>query len=374
MYSLLSTIVVFILVLGILVFVHELGHFLAAKLFKIRVDEFCLGFPPRLIKIKRGDTLYGINLVPLGGYVKIKGEDGSGKGDHDSFASKPIWQRAIVLFAGVFMNFITAMVFISIGLMIGLPSDVSDVSAYNTKANIREVNLRILSIKPESPAEEAGLKMGDIIVSLNDNKLTEVATVQEYIKNNKDAKFNMLVKRENELINVEITPKELDHLGYYGIGVDLGKIGLVSYPFHIAIWEGIKRTVFISIYIVKAFGKLLGSLVMGESTNIQVAGPLGIAEKTGEFSSLGFTFLLNFVAMLSINLCILNLLPIPALDGAKLFLLIIEKIRGRAIDQKIENIIHFIGFAFLMLLMLIVTFKEIIFYGKKAFDAIVKWF
>ena len=369
-----QTLIVFIIVLGILVFVHELGHFLAAKYFKVRVDEFSIGFPPRLFKIKKGGTLYSINLIPLGGYVKIKGEGGEDKEDEDSFVSKPIWNRIVILFAGVAMNFFAAAIFLSIGYMIGLPAPVDDEIFMKNFARVDEAKVQIVSVLESSPANMGGIEMGDIILSIDNIKLDNVPDVQKYINDHQNDTLNFEIKRGSETFVKEVKPAFVEEADKYAIGVDLAKNALVSYPWYIAIIHGFYRTVSLAYEIVYSLINLIYQFFVTQTQSIPVAGPVGIAVLTGKASELGFVYLLQFIALLSINLGIINLLPFPALDGSKILLLFVEKIRGKSINSTVESWIHLTGFAFLMLVMLIVTYKDIVKYWRAFMSSISSLF
>jgi regulator of sigma E protease len=350
---------------------------MAAKFFKVRVDEFNIGFPPRLFSFKKGETLYSINLIPLGGYVKIKGETGEYEEDPDSFMYKPIWQRCIILASGVLMNFITAIFFLSIGLMIGLPASADNQEEFGRFAKISNSYIQIVSVVKDSPAQKAGLGMGDIIVSVDNKKINKIKDIQNYIENS-DKAIDIKIRRGNETINKKIEPKKLEvsskqqedkkEISKKAIGVALSKGATVSYPFYIAPYYGIKNAFSITGKIFVSLYSLIKMYFSNQVSKLPIAGPVGIAVITGKMSKLGIAYLLQFIALLSINLAIINILPFPALDGAHILFLIIEKIRGKALSNYLKNWIHTVGFACLMLLMIVVTFKDLARFGGKAFD------
>lgn len=373
------TIISFIVVLSILVFVHELGHFWTARKFGVKAEEFGFGFPPRIYgmykdvngkwKIIRGrkkiedadSTIYSINWIPLGGFVKIKGENGEEENDKDSFAGKKIWKRAIILSAGVAMNVFLAAVLISIGLMIGLPqalgNDISD------KAKITDRKIQIAQVLPGSPAELAGLKMADIIQNINNQRFNSEEELQSYVNERSGQELSYKIKRGQEEINFNITPEIREDTNKGGIGIAIVATGLVKYPWYIAIWEGFVTTIFLVWYIILAFYELIKGLITGKGMSGDIAGPVGIAVFTGQVARMGFVYLMQFTALLSINLAIINFLPFPALDGGRILFLIIEKIKGSPVKREIENIIHNIGFSLLMILVLIVTFRDVARFG-----------
>lgn len=350
------TILIFIILLAILVFVHELGHFATAKRFGMKVEEFGFGFPPRAKKlfVKNG-TLYTLNWLPLGGFVKIKGESGDHREEQDSFASKKPWQRFIVLVAGVTMNLVLAWALFTIGYSIGLPQVVDD----NNAKYMRDQKVQIIAIEPNSPAQVANLNVGDTILSIDENRLEEISLIQNYIGEKADQTVVLKVQRGNEFIEQEIVPQKLNDTDRAIMGVALVKTGIISYPWYQALWEGVKTTVFTTWQIILAFGNMLKNLFINGSLGADIAGPVGIAVLTGQVVNLGFIYILQFAALLSINLAIINILPIPALDGGRVLFLGIEKILRRPINQKIEAIVHNIGFMLLMLLVVVVTFRDI---------------
>ena len=380
-----TTVLIFIAILSVLVFVHELGHFVAARKFGVKVSEFGLGFPPRgwgFYKNKDGkwkvvfgnkrtkeikdidDTLYSINLLPLGGFVAIKGENGAtadeekrGVIDDDNFIKKPIWQRSIILSAGVGMNVLLAAVLFSIGFMIGLPQIIDeDISP---KALVTDQRIQITDILADSPANIADIKRGDIILSINDNFFEKEIEVQEFVDKNKGKELNYNIRRGSEEFVIPVIPVTLESTGKGGIGVAITEAGTVKYPFHIAIFQGFLTTFFLIWAIVVAFFDLIKGLVVGAGLSANVAGPVGIATVTGEMVDLGFIYLMQFTALLSANLAVVNFLPFPALDGGRILFLIIEKIKGSPVKRELEATLHYIGFALLMILILLVTFKDI---------------
>jgi len=369
------TIIVFIAVLSILVFAHELGHFWTARRFGVKAEEFGFGFPPRLggvYKNKAGkwkfvwgtkkvedaiETVYSLNWLPLGGFVKIKGEQGDHKEENDSFASQAIWKRCIILTAGVVMNLVLAAVFLAVGFWLGLPQSLDSI---DDRAQISEQNIQIMQVLSDSPAEIADLQLGDIVISINDEKFTTTEDVQNFVATKERQELTYEILRGEETLALNIIPEYREDTGQAGIGVAIAETGLVSYPWYWAIWEGIKATVFMTWYIILAFFNLFKDLIIGQGAGIEVSGPVGIAVITGRFARLGFVYLLQFTALLSINLAIINYLPFPALDGGRVLFLIIEKIRGKAVPEKVEAIFHNLGFALLMILVLIVTFRDVI--------------
>lgn len=375
----LLTILLFIVILGLCIFVHEIGHFFAAKKTGMRVEEFGFGFPPRIIGIQKDDnkkwrlvkrnkkdhpdedpaggTIYSINWIPVGGFVKIKGEQGDMQGDHDSFTQKKIWKRAVTLSAGVAMNFVLAFFIITIGFNIGLPSVIDE--PLSLQATIVERNLQILEVQEESPAAKAELQMGDFITAVDENEFIATDDFQAYTQPKIGQEITLSIKRGNEEKQATIIPEDLYDDGKGKIGVWLVETGVVKYPWYYAIWMGAKTTVSITWQILVAFYEIIKNLIITQQAGVDIAGPVGIAVLTGQVAKLGFIYILQFTALLSINLAIINFIPFPALDGGRVLFLIIEKIKGKPINRRVENAIHTIGFFVLMGLILFVTFKDV---------------
>lgn len=356
----LSTILIFVGVLSLLVFVHEFGHFITAKRAGVRVEEFGFGFPPRLFGIKRGGTIYSINWIPLGGFVKIKGEAGEDKNDPDSFAGKRLWVRSAIIGAGVFMNFILAAVLLSVGYGVGVPQVLDDVPA---GVRVRDREVQVVSVLPGSPAEKAGLEVGDTIAELNGEHPAGYLEVQDRIRGLVGTPVRLVVSREGKGMELVATPEVLAATGKPGIGVGLIETGIVSYPWYLSPVKGVETTVFFAKEVFVSFGNLIRNLIFERQADIDISGPVGIAVLTGQVARLGFIYLLQFTALLSVNLAIINIFPFPALDGGRILFLLIEKVRGRPIAAKVEGIIHQIGFALLLALVAVVTYRDLLRFG-----------
>lgn len=371
------TVLVFIIILGLLVFVHELGHFLVARRNGVMAEEFGFGFPPRifgLYKTKNGkrklvwgskevestDTIYSLNWIPLGGFVKIMGEDGEEKKDPKSFASKSPFTRTRILAAGVAMNFLLAAVLLSIGYFVGIPQAVDDAAA----GNLKNEKIQIIETIPGSPALHMGIQVGDQIVGAvgNNNQIAKFATiedVQNFINANKGQEIKLDIKRGNETVDLVGTPRTDFPASEGALGISLVKTAVVSFPWYESVWRGVQTTIDLAGMILVAFGNLLWKLITGHSVGMDVSGPVGIAVLTGQVAKLGFIYILQFTALLSVNLAIINILPIPALDGGRILFILIEKIKGKAVSQKFEARAHNIGFALLITLMVVVTFRDV---------------
>ncbi len=369
------TIIVFILVLSLLVFVHEFGHFIVSRKLGVKVEEFGMGFPPRAMGAYKDEngkwvyvrggkeiknvpgTLYSFNWVPLGGFCKIKGEDGEGGNDPDSFANKKIWKRTSIVSAGVIMNFILAAVLLSIGFMIGLPQ-VLDGSGGKT-LTVKNPQIQVASVLENSSAKEAGIEIGDIIESVDKTIFVNSNALSDFIAEKEGEEVSVSVLRGDEVVNTIIIPRKVDGHERAMLGVGLMETGFVSYPWYKAVYMGFHTATVLTKVIVVTFYNIIKDLIVGVEVETDIAGPVGIAILTGQVTKMGFVYLLQFAALLSLNLAIINFLPFPALDGGRIVFFIIEKIRGRAISSKIENTIHNTGFALLMVLVVFVTFHDV---------------
>lgn len=357
------TAIIFILVLSLLVFVHEFGHFIVAKRVGAKVEEFGFGFPPRVWGIKRGDTTYSINWIPLGGFVKIKGEDGGGREEKDSFASKSIVARVGIILAGVTMNIVLAFVLLTIGAGIGSPQAIAEADKF---AKIENEQIQIVSILPGSPAERAGLEAGDMVVSVDGKDWKDVEALRDYISGRES--IDLQIKRYDEAIQKTVPTEFLQVAERKGVGIGLLRVGTVRYPWYLAPWKGLTGTLYYIKEIAFAFGRLISDLVLGHTVSVALAGPVGIAALTGQMARMGIVYLLQFVALLSINLAFINVFPFPALDGGRGLFLAIEALRGRPVSQKVEAVIHNIGFILLITLVLIITYRDIAKYSGTFFS------
>jgi regulator of sigma E protease len=373
------TIIVFILVLSVIVFIHELGHFYTARRFGAKVEEFGLGLPPRAFGIKKVDgkfkfvwgrkeikedspTVYSLNWIPVGGFVKIRGEGGEGAGREDSFASKPIWQKSVMIVAGVVMNILLCAVLLMFGFGIGMPAIVEDAG---DKAIISDLNIQVLELMENGRAKEVGIQVGDIIVSVGGDNFTSITDLNTYLTANEGRDLAVVLDRRGVEVVKTISPEKyyIEDVEIIGFGIGLMETAMVRYPWYLAIWKGIVATYVWFITIIVAFATIIKNLIIGVPTGVEVAGPVGIAVLTGQAAKLGFVYLLQFTALLSLNLAVINILPFPALDGGRLLFLGLEKIRRKPVKQEWENLIHNIGFLILMGLVLLVTFGDIFKYG-----------
>ncbi len=350
------------MILALLVLVHEFGHFITAKKLGVRVEEFGFGFPPRIFGVKRGETIYSLNWLPLGGFVKIKGEQGENAGDEDSFAHKKAFERGLILASGVLMNFLLTVVLLAIGFSLGLPQEISEEPA---GARISNVQIEVVTVFNGSPAQKADLRAGDAIVSLDGLELKRAEDFRAYTLAHPDQTLTLEIKRDNEILTKLVKPTKFPGVEQVAIGVGLIRTGLVSYPWYLALVKGFSATFYLIKEIFIALYELIKNLVLAKGLALEVTGPVGIAVLTGRAARLGFVYLLQFTALLSINLAIINFIPFPALDGGRFLFLLIEKIRRRPVSRKIEALIHTIGFSLLMLLVIAVTYRDLVRYSDK---------
>ncbi|HCC22254.1 RIP metalloprotease RseP [Candidatus Uhrbacteria bacterium RIFOXYC2_FULL_47_19] len=359
----LGAVIIFIVILSLAVFVHECGHFFFARKFGVKVEEFGFGFPPRLYGFKRGGTIYSVNAIPVGGFVRLKGESGNSR-DKDSFSSQSVAKRAVIIGAGVVMNAVLAWVLFTIGCLFGLPQVVGEGADLPTGARISDQRVHVVQVLEGSPADEAGVRSGDIIVSVDGRPLVAVAELSALTGQTDDSGLVLALDRDDEVVEVRTTPAVLPS-GQTGIGVQLVETGLVSYPFYLAPLQGLFVTASYTYEITSVFLQIIGDLVTAGRPSVDVSGPIGIAVITGEVAKFGFLYLLQFTALLSINLGVLNVLPLPALDGGRLLFLLIEKLRGRSVGVRFEGIVHNIGFLLLMIMVVVITYGDVLRFGDQ---------
>ena len=357
-----STFIIFLIILAILIFAHELGHFIVAKKFGVKVEEFGFGFPPRLFGIRRGETVYSLNLIPLGGFVKIYGEQGEGRGEENSFTSKSIFQRAMIISAGVLMNFALAALLLGLGYKIGLPTVIEEDIP---EASIRDLKIQITDVAGGSPAEMAGLRIGDTITAIGlseeeKEEISKVEEVQNFAAQYKGKEILLFIKRGQENLEFKVLARENPPSGEGPLGIALAQTGIVSYSIFKSFIKGIVDTVNLTLFIITALAFILYKLMVGLPVGDVITGPVGIYNLASQAATLGFIYLLQFTVFLSINLGIINILPFPALDGGRLIFLLIERIKGSPVSQRVENFVHTLGFILLIVLMILVTYRDII--------------
>lgn len=353
------SIIIFIIILSALIIVHELGHFLIAKRFGIRVDEFGLGFPPRVTKLFTWKgTPFTLNWLPFGGFVKIFGENPADKIEDlvtDNFQSKNRGIQASVLVSGVVGNFLFAWLLISLGFIAGLPAPA------NLSLPVENTRTVITTVLPLSPAATAGLKSGDVILSLSRGEIhselaPEVASL--FIAQSTEP-ITFSVERGGKISTKVVVPEESIIKDRLAVGISMDIIGIVKLPPHKALWYGLKTTSELTLLTGQAIGTFILEALSGRADLASVTGPVGIVGMVSDVRELGLAYLLTFTALLSINLTIINLLPLPALDGGRLFFIGIEVVIRRSIPPRIFNMLNTVGFALLVLLMLVITIQDV---------------
>ena len=322
-------------VLGLLVIVHELGHFAVAKAVGIKVQEFSVGMGPKIFQVKKGETDYSLRGVPIGGYVKMEGEDESSD-DEGSFSNKPVISRIAVLFAGSFMNFLLAIILLT-GIFYTIGVVTTDIAG----------------VGEGSPAFEAGIEAGDKIVAIDGEMARTPSAVQNYINLSDDNQVLVTIERGEETLEKTVGTMEDEELSRKVIGVQFD----VEQSFGGAVAGSFREVRTITVEIFNFFGRIF----TGEAdVSQEVAGPVGIVSLVGDATRAGFINVALLTAFISINLGIMNLLPIPALDGSRILFLLLEAVRGKPIDPEKEGMVHLVGFGLLIFLMLMVTYQDIL--------------
>ncbi|OHA08336.1 MAG: hypothetical protein A3B37_03705 [Candidatus Sungbacteria bacterium RIFCSPLOWO2_01_FULL_59_16] len=351
----------FILLIGVLVLVHEWGHFFVARKFGVRVEEFAFGFPPRIASVTKNGVRYALNLFPIGGYVKIYGEGGEGSGDPASFSARPVWQRIAIIAAGVVMNAVLAWALFSASHAIGLPTVIED----NDPAP--DARVMVIAVDPDSPAGSAGIQFGDVIRAVRTEEpigsprvVTRVEEVQEFVGAHRGRVVHLELLRGSEEMTIAVLPRENPPEGEGPLGIALVRAGVVRVPWWRAPLEGAKTTGDVLALTARALGDTASRFLSRGEVGTDVAGPIGIFVFANETRQLGVAYFLRLIGVLSVNLALLNILPIPALDGGRVLFLFIEKVRGVRVNERLEQAVHTVGFVLLLLLILSITYRDIV--------------
>ena len=354
------TILVFLLILTVLVLIHELGHFFVAKKFGIKVDEFGFGLPPRAIGRKIGETIYSINWLPIGGFVKLYGEDSAGggkikikdqisniKNKSRAFYARPAWQKFLVVVAGVFMNFILAVAILSFLFgAVGVAVPGKDIV--------------INQVVKNSPADIAGIKKGDIISFVNNVRISNTQQLVSETRKHLGGKISVIIRSGSQTKTIIVAPRKTYPKDQGPLGVAISQsFEVKKYPWYQAPVVGTLEAFKLSGLIVTGLGTLVYQLVTSGIVPKDVAGPVGIAQLTGRFVEIGPFAVLSFAALLSLNLAILNVLPIPALDGGRLFFILVAAVTRKKVNQRFESLAHAIGMAILLALIALVTLHDL---------------
>jgi regulator of sigma E protease len=354
--SIFYSVIYFIIVLGILVFIHEFGHFILAKKLGVGVLTFSLGFGPKLIGRKVGETQYQISAVPLGGFVKLIGENREEEIKEEdraqSFFFQPLWKRALIIFAGPFFNLLLSLViFCSIFLVFGIPQEQLPLPS------------KIGGLNPDLPAMKAGLKKGDTILSINGISVSTWDELSGLIRKSEGKEITILVDRKGQVLELKVQPvlskEKYEGKFYYIIGIEAPLEETTFLYKKVGVYEAISGGVLQTWFLTKMTVIFLEKVITGGISAKNLGGPIEIARQAGKQGGKGLPYLLNLIAVLGIGLLILNLLPIPVLDGGNLLFIAIEAIIGRPISVKKMEIAQQIGLFFLILLFIFVFYNDI---------------
>lgn len=347
-------IIAFIIILSVLVLVHEAGHFFAARRAGVGVEEFGLGFPPRLFGWRRGNTVFTLNAIPFGGFVRLVGEQGEDAARPDSFMSAKPWRQLAILLAGVVMNFVFAWATMAVVLGLGVRVDPAQVPT--DRFVITQAERTEIVVNQESAAARSGLENGDTVLSVNGLQFRNTAALIDYVQSNNYPELAVAAKRRGETVTATIQSQDTANGKRYGLGIATSMD--IRYPWSVTPWYGLKGAVSLAGEATSGFGQLARDLFRGRVSQ-DVTGPIGIAVITTEVSRLGLIPLLQFAAILSISLAILNVLPLPALDGGRIFLRLAGWVSRRPVSRQLEGAIHMVGFYLLVAFLLYISVRDI---------------
>lgn len=360
------SLIIFILLLVALILVHEFGHFAAAKLFGIRVDEFGIFFPPRLLAFKKGETEYSLNALPFGGFVKIFGENAAeGKDNPRSFAHKPRMVQAAVVVAGIVMNLVFAWLILSAGYLVGLPTAVEHAGF----GVVRDAKVEIVGVVPGSPAQVAGVAGGDTIVVAHAagetldtrtlNTSEQAQAVHTFLTSHQNDPITLTIMHNKQQEQVSLEAKEGVIVGRKALGVELSDVGVLQLPPHLALLQGAMLAWDMTRSTAQGLGVFFATVVRGVADWSGIAGPIGIATLGTQAVNEGFAAAVTLTALISINLALINVIPIPGLDGGRLLFIAIEGVLRRPISPRLSVGLTVAGFAFLIGLMVLVSYHDI---------------
>ncbi len=348
-------ILIFIVILGLLVFVHEFGHFSVARLSGVAVEEFGFGFPPRLFGWRRGGTIFSLNLIPFGGFVRLQGEQGDQAKRSDSFSQARYSHQFAVMSAGVVMNVILAWFLLTLALVIGVKTDSASIP---TQSFVQRDQPQVeATVSKDSAAAAAGLKTGDVITAVNGLPLTSTEEIINLIKSKQYPPLVIDFLRGQVSKQIKILPRAESTSPRYGLGIQ--SVTTVRYPWYVAPWYGLKSVLNLIGQTIAGFWHLVHDLILTASVNPDLTGPVGIAVLTGQVVQFGFSATLQFMAILSISLAVVNFLPLPALDGGRAVFLTIARLRGRPINTHLEGAIHTVGFYLLLSLVILLSIRDV---------------
>ncbi len=352
------TILAAIVLFGLIIFVHELGHFLSAKLVRVKVLKFSIGFGPKLIGKKYGDTEYLISSIPFGGYVKMLGESSEDEIQEEekkySFSSQPVWKRSVIVFLGPLFNFLFAIIIFVFVFLYGVPILLPEIG----------------DVLPNTPAQRARLVKGDAIISINGSQITQWDEMTQIIHASPGKTLNLKIRRNNEVIPLTITPERKKVQDIFGQDKEVGLIGIKpsgntftrKSNLTESLINSVKRTWELTVLTIVAVVKLIQRVIPMNT----IGGPIMIFQMAGEQASMGVLNFFVFMAIINVNLGVLNLLPIPILDGGHILFLCIEAIRRKPLEEKVMSIAQRVGLALILLIMVFALYNDIvrIFTGK----------
>jgi len=335
------------------------------------VEEFGFGFPPRIFSRKIGDTLYTLNLIPLGGFVRLFGESGSDAGAKDSFAHQPFRAKIGIVLAGVVSNVVLSLTILTVLLSIGTAQPLTRVYP---GATIAKQRLYVAQVLPKGPADEAGIAGGDSVLTVNGTAVTTVEALQGMVEKAAGAPVMVEIERKKEVRKISVTPKALPELdGRRALGVVLEPIATIRYPFYLAPFYAAAESWQLTKEMLVVLKTMAQKLIVQRSVrNVGVTGPIGIAVLSGRVARAGIESLLYFIALLSLNLALLNVLPLPALDGGRGAILIGERIVGKRLERRIETVIQLTGIAFIITIALMVTIEDLRMYAPMFANAFTR--
>ncbi|MFH1775319.1 MAG: M50 family metallopeptidase [Chloroflexota bacterium] len=339
------TIIIGLLALSVLVFAHELGHFITAKASRVKVEEFGIGYPPRLLSIRRGETLYSLNAVPFGGFTKMAGEEDPGV--ERSLASKGRGTRLLVLSAGAIMNLLLPVLLLSIALMV--------------PHNVVSGQVTIVEVLPNSPAASAGIAAGDTLLTINGKAIRNIGDLHRHAQSNLGNEISVTIGRSDQSIEeFRLIPRWKPPEGQGAIGIYTKTLNPTFTRESLPFWRAIPAGAVDSIEMFVLYKNGIISLIIG-AIPVQMAGPVGIVQVTGEVARAGISPLLEIIAVISMAIGITQLIPLPALDGGRIAFVLLEWVRrGKRISPKREGLVHLVGFVVLMGFMLAITYQDII--------------
>lgn len=341
-----------------LVTIHEMGHFLLAKKFGVKVEEFGIGYPPRIIAKKIGGTTYSLNLLPFGAFVRMPGEI-ERSDDPNSFSRQSLWKRFLIAFGGVFSFWVIAAVLFGVVFGLGAPIMIADEET----VNVSEAKVNIVGVASGSPADIVGLKIGDVIKGFEIGDLrydvTKIKEVKEISGENKGKDTILIIERGKEILKVSLIPRVAPPAGEGSMGIALIRTAIQQYPWYLAPFKGVSAVGEMTGAVIKAYVGAVRNLFSGQPSGVEVMGPIGVFQMLAQTQEMGLIYFLNFLALISIQLAIFNLLPIPAVDGGRILFLAIEAVRKKPVSEKTQQRMIAFSFMTLLIFMLWITINDV---------------